>query len=271
VKLSAICTITAAIVLFAGASQAQGSCPSPNSVLNGTYGRQLEGMVMAGNTSPAIGDFNPIVQVGYLTFDGDGKVSGEHDTSFGGGVLPHADPGTYSVNPDCTTGTIFFANNGTSLAFVITGGGEEIKLLYTTAGAVTPGRLRRMGLTSCSSATLGGKSYGYSTHGLIGAGGSNAFPRVGGFVPFADVGQMSFLADGTVTGVEDTKVSGNLLPAQQITGTYTVNADCTGSTNMTIGGLDRSWHFVIVDGGNQMIFIATPTGLVWTGTLDLIE
>ncbi len=272
-KLSAICAIAAAIVLFAGASQAQSSCPNPNSVLNGTYGRQLEGMVAAGNTSPAAA---PIVQVGYMTFDGYGTVSGEHDTSFGGGVIPHSDPGTYSVNPDCTTGTIFFAYNGTSLSFVITGGGEEIKLLYTSLtpagmGAVTPGRLRRMGLTSCSSATLSGKSYGYSTHGLIGSGVSDAFPRVGGFVPFADDGQMSFLADGTVTGADNASISGLLIFGQQITGTYTVNADCTGTTNMTIGGVDRSWHFVIVEGGNEVIFIGTPSGLVWTGTLDLIE
>jgi hypothetical protein len=267
-KLSAICAIAAAIVLFAGASQAQGSCTNPNAVLSGTYGRQLEGKLTGGNTSPAVA---PIVQVGYLSFDGDGHVTGEHDTNLGGGVIPHSDPGTYSVNADCTTGTIFFAYNGTSLSFVITGGGEEIKLLYTVGGAITPGRLRRMSGIPCSSGTLSGKSYGYSTHGLIAAGDSNSFPRVGGFVPFADEGQMSFLADGTVTGADNASISGLITTGQQITGTYTVNADCSGATTMTIGGADRSWHFVIVDGGNQLIFIGTPTGLVWTGTLDLIE
>jgi hypothetical protein len=265
-KLSAIGAIAAAIVLFAGAPQAQSSCT--NNILNGTYGRQLEGMVAEGNSSAAkIGGFVPIVQVGYLTFDGNGNVSGQHDSSLGGFLVPHTDPGTYSVNPDCTTGTIFFAYNGTSLSFVITGGGEEIKVVYTIPGGVTPGRLRRMA-SSCSGSTLNGKSYGYATHGLIGAGSSSAFPRVGGFVPFANGGQMSFSAGGTVTGVDNANVGGVLLPAQQITGTYTLNANCTGATNMTIGGVDRSWHFVIA--GNQVIFIGTPSGLVWTGTLDLI-
>ncbi len=270
-RLSAICAVAAAIVLFAAAPQAQSSCTNPNSILNGTYGRQLEGMTSGGVPAETLGGFIPLVQVGYLTFDGDGKVSGEHDSSLGGTLIPHSDPGTYSVNPDCTTGTIFFPYNGTSLSFVITSGGDEIKVVYRSPGAVTPGRLRRMAAISCSSDTLSGKSYGYSTHGLFGAGVSSAFPRSDGFVPFADGGQISFLADGTLTGVDNASVGGVLVPGQQITGTYTVNADCTGTTNMTIGGADRSWHFVIVGGGNQVIFIGTPTGLVWTGTLDLIE
>jgi hypothetical protein len=34
---------------------------------------------------------------------------------------------------------------------------------------------------------------------------------------------------------------------------------------MTIAGNDRSWHFVILQGADQVIFIGTPSGLVWSG------
>ena len=59
------------------------------------------------------------------------------------------------------------------------------------------------------------------------------------------------------------------LPDQPINGTYSVNSDCTGTTSMTIAGIDSSWHFVILQGAEQIIFIATPSGYVWAGTLSL--
>lgn len=36
---------------------------------------------------------------------------------------------------------------------------------------------------------------------------------------------------------------------------------------MTIAGVDNSWHFVILQDASQIIFVVTPTGYVWAGTL----
>jgi len=36
---------------------------------------------------------------------------------------------------------------------------------------------------------------------------------------------------------------------------------------MTIAGIDQSWHFVILQGTDQIIFVAIPNGFVWAGTL----
>jgi hypothetical protein len=36
---------------------------------------------------------------------------------------------------------------------------------------------------------------------------------------------------------------------------------------MTIAGVDNSWHFVILQDAGQIIFVTTPTGYVWAGTL----
>jgi hypothetical protein len=273
-KQSTICAVVGVVLLLAGLpSRAHSTCSNPYSILNATYGWLAEGMLAAGNTkAPKIGDFIPLVQVGYITFDGNGNFSGAHDTSLGGDLIPHVDSGTYSVNSDCTTGTISFATGiGFTVSIVITSGGQEIKFVSATTGGVTPGTLRLAGVAPCSASALSGKSYGYAAHGLVGAGSGNSFPRVGGFVPFADAGQISFGADGTISGVDNANVGGVVMPGQPVAGTYIVNSDCTGTTTMTIAGVDARWHFVVLQDAEQIIFIATPNGHVWAGTLTGIS
>ena len=120
---------------------------------------------------------------------------------------------------------------------------------------------------SCSASILGGNSYGYATDGLVGAGGGNGFPRIGGFVPFAHAGQISFGTDGSISGVDNESFGGVLMPGQPVAGAYSVNSDCTGTTTMTIAGIDQSWNFVILQGADQIIFVAIPNGFVWAGAL----
>jgi len=264
-----ICTVLGIVLLFVGLPpQAKSTCVNPNSILNATYGWEGHALGAAGNTQGAkIGAFVPFVQVGHLTFDGNGNFSGAHDTNFGGGLLPHVDSGTYSVNSDCTTGTVSFATGvGFNMNIVITSGGQEIKYVGANTGNINSGTLRLMA-ASCSASILSGNSYGYSTDGLVAAGRSNSFPRVGGFVPFAHGGQISFGADGSISGVDNESFGGVLMPGQPIAGTYSVNSDCTGTTTMTIAGVDQSWHFVILQGADQIIFVAIPNGFVWAGTL----
>ena len=266
-KPSIVCTLVAVVFLFVGLTpQASATCPNPNSILQATYGWEGHALGAAGNSQgPKIGAFVPFVQVGHITFDGNGNFSGAHDTNFGAGLLPHNDSGTYSVNADCTTGTVSFATGvGFQMNFVITGGGQEIKYVGNNAGNVNSGTMGLMA-ASCSASILDGNSYGYSTDGLFGAG--SGFPRVGGFVPFTHEGQISFGADGSISGIDNESFAGVLMPSQTVSGTYSVNSDCTGTTTMTIGGVDSSGHFVILQDAGQIIFVATPTGFVWAGTL----
>jgi hypothetical protein len=269
-KTSIVCTLVAVVLLAVLAPRASGTCSNPNSVLNATYGWLADhALGVAGNSkTPKIGDYQPFVQVGHITFDGNGNFSGAHDTGLGGILRPHVDSGTYSVNSDCTTGTISFATGvGFQASIVITSGGQEIKFVSATSGGVNSGTLRLMAATPCSAAVLNGSSYGYASHGVVGVGSGNSFPRLGGFVPFADAGQISFGADGSVSGIDNQNFGGVVMPGLPITGTYSVNADCTGTTTMTDAGVDSSWHFVILRGADQIIFIATPSGYVWAGTL----
>ncbi|HZQ68042.1 MAG TPA: hypothetical protein VFA68_05930 [Terriglobales bacterium] len=88
-----------------------------------------------------------------------------------------------------------------------------------------------------------------------------------GIEPRNDAGQISFAADGSVSGVDNVNLGGVVIASQPVVGTYTVNSDCTGATIMTIAGVDQSWDFVILQGGSQVIFIETPSGVVWAGTI----
>jgi hypothetical protein len=56
---------------------------------------------------------------------------------------------------------------------------------------------------------------------------------------------------------------------QTVTGTYTVNANGTGTMNWTGGGVPRRRHFVIGDGGKQLKYIASSTteGHLYSGTM----
>ena len=268
-KKTISCTLVALVFLFVGlAPQASGTCTNPNSVLHATYGWEGHALGANGDTKmPKTGDFVPLVQVGFLVFDGNGNFAGEHDTSLGGVLLPHVDSGTYTVNSDCITGTVSFVTGvGFTMSIVITGGGQEIKYVGANTGNVNSGTLRLMG-ASCSRNILTGNSYGYATNGLVGTSSGNSFPHAGGFVPFARAGQISFAADGSISGVDNSSFGGVLMPGQQISGTYTVNSDCTGTTTMTIAGVDSSWHFVILPDAGQVIFIASPVGYVWAGSL----
>jgi len=257
------------LALSLGASaQTPDDCSDPNSILNSTYGWQLEGRFEAGVSANAADA--PLVSVGYFTFDGNGNFSGAHDTNLAGRLVPHSDFGTYTVNPDCTTGTISRTSGaGFIMAIVIVGSGEEIK--FVGVNGVAYGTLRRMAAAPCSASTLAGKSYGYATHGLMGSGAPDAFPRIGGFVPFTNAGLISFQSDGNVSGMDNLNLGGVFMPGQSIAGTYSVNPDCTGTTTLTIGGVGHSWNFVILEGGEEVFFIATPSGLVWAGTLTAIN
>ncbi len=257
--------ITAARRSAVPGSATASACPDPNSVLIGSYGWQTEALLAFGS-GPLIGDSTPLVTVGHLTFDGNGSVVGAHVSNAGGELFQIVDSGTYSVNSDCATGTVFLPIFNMSI--VITGGGREIEFVSTRGGHVNSGTLRLIATAPCSASTLTGTSYAYATHGLVAPGlGSAEVPRIGSFVPFSNAGQILFQADGGISGVDNMNLGGVFIPGRPIAGTYTVNSDCTGTTTMTIAGQDRSWSFVILQNANQVNFIATPRSVVWGGTL----
>jgi hypothetical protein len=75
----------------------------------------------------------------------------------------------------------------------------------------------------CTLADAAGR-FGYTSNGSI------VTPALG---PFTAVGHVTFTETGTFTGAQTTSIAGNLVD-ETVQGTYTVNADCTGSATVYV-------------------------------------
>ncbi len=109
----------------------------------------------------------------------------------------------------------------------------------------------------CSNASLQG-TYGYTSIGTI-----TAPPDIAG--PVAEVGTQTFDGRGNTTATATLSSNGTLFPLT-ITGTYTVNPDCTGTFTLQVApfGITVDVLFVIDDGWNEFRAIETDAGFVIT-------
>ena len=109
----------------------------------------------------------------------------------------------------------------------------------------------------CSNAALKG-TFSYTSTGFI-----TAPPALAG--PFAEVGMQSFDGKGGTTATATLSQNGNILQVT-ITGTYTVNPDCTGTLTLQVSPLGITVHvFLAIDNsGTQFQAIETEQGIVIT-------
>ena len=109
----------------------------------------------------------------------------------------------------------------------------------------------------CSNTSVQG-TFAYTSTGAIASP-----PDIAG--PFVEVGTQTFDGKGGTTGAATLSQNGNILPIT-VTGTYTVNSDCTGTATLQVSPIDVTVHvfFVIDDGGNEFQAIETDDGLVIT-------
>jgi hypothetical protein len=214
--------------------------------------------------------------VGRVFLDGNGGVFA---TSTPGAIQTPA--GTYTVNSDCTvsaTLTDAFATPGfpglppteASATFegVVVEAGNEIDLTQTGSSEGTIVTLRKT-KQSCSNDGLF-SAFGISATGLT----TTPSATVGSIpttTPFGIVGR--FVADGAGNLVEDAMAQASPLSNRQLTGTYTVNMDCTGTATLaTADGKKRGANFVIVTQGSDLSngpqtleFAFTDAGVVGSG------
>jgi hypothetical protein len=104
---------------------------------------------------------------------------------------------------------------------------------------------------NCTNTSLSG-SFGYTSMGtLIG-------PEAG---PFVQVGRQTFDGKGNTSATATTNVSGNSFPVS-ISGTYSVNPDCTASMTLNVSPAGITVHadFVITLGGTEFRGTVTDTG-----------
>jgi len=85
---------------------------------------------------------------------------------------------------------------------------------------------------------------------------------------FADVGLLVSNGAGKLLVTQSSSVDGQITRFYTFTGSYTVNANCTGSLTLFTGtiGIPINYDFVIVAGGTQLLLVGTDQGLSVTGT-----
>jgi hypothetical protein len=111
----------------------------------------------------------------------------------------------------------------------------------------------------CSNRTIAG-SWGYTITGST----FNTGPVLSG--PMAVVGRQTYDLRGNITGTQTANLNGNVF-RQVLTGTYTVNPDCTGTMTVFVSppGITGHVDFVVVNGGTEMRVIGTDGGGTSTG------
>jgi hypothetical protein len=84
----------------------------------------------------------------------------------------------------------------------------------------------------------------------------------------ANLGRVVVDGRGGLSGALTISVDGRIARGQHLSGTYVVNADCTGSETFTIGAdpTPRTADFVVSDRGRQIAFLETDPGTVFVGT-----
>jgi hypothetical protein len=108
---------------------------------------------------------------------------------------------------------------------------------------------------ACSQASLQG-TYGFSFHGV------NLKPDGARASEFAGVGLETFDGHGGIISGRLTSTFGGQPAAPTFSGTYSVNADCTGTKTIIIDGQPSHYALVVVDHGRAIETAETDPGTV---------
>jgi hypothetical protein len=110
----------------------------------------------------------------------------------------------------------------------------------------------------CSNRTIFG-NYGFQIEGTI----------LGPNLPLRTLALQHFDGVGSLTTLDHVVVDGNP-PAEEWrpgTGTYSVNANCTGSASIDVGAGNPplTFHFLVVDSGRQILLVVDGAAIRGVG------
>ncbi len=223
-----------------------------NASLRGTYGFLHDGTDINGIPSSAA--------VTQITFDPNtGTFTGENTASHDGVIVTEPVTGTYAIASNCT-GTGIPAG-ATPFSIVVTPRGFLALHLFSEGFAV------KQGSPTCTNAGVDG-DFGFEAMGVFLAGA----PSTTGAVAF--IGQLKLTVDPSGEGVIRGHIAASeggtflALADEPVTGSFTVDANCTGTFTITSKGQSPlNFSFVIVDHGKEMLIIETDANTVVSGTL----
>jgi hypothetical protein len=111
----------------------------------------------------------------------------------------------------------------------------------------------------CDATTVTG-AYGYTLSGTV-------YDNYGYIYMLGAAGRMVSDGNGNLTGTDTLSFDGTIAK-RQYTGTYTMNADCTGSLTLTMpGGGTMHADIVAVNNGKELNMVQTDTAYIVTAVL----
>lgn len=225
-----------------------------NGTLSGEYVYSVNGFGVA----PGV--LVPAAYSGMVTANGNGTLQGSDyisDVDGDGITQPRTYTATYTVNSDCSGSEVVKDSLGETadLDFFVADQGSRVEFIQTDAGLVISGEAQPLPGGTCSDATLSG-SYGYAAAGWL------IPPLVPSLTGEAGAGQYTAVGAGHFSGVETVSVGGTLY-GENITGTYQVNSNCTGSSVLQDSqGNTFHFQFVVSPNGQQINSIETDSDFV---------
>jgi hypothetical protein len=217
--------------------------------------------------------------VGRISFDGSGNVLASNSAT---GAM-NVKIGSYTVNTDCTVSISLsdtFATAGgitgnsdtkkvplaIALEGIIVSNGNEVDAIQTgnTSAAVITLQ-RTTSFNACTNSSLNG-AYGFLAVGVEAEPGGTTGGTIPTIAPFQLIGR--FNADGAGNFVTDNLSQQSSSSVRRlVTGTYTVNTDCTGTAKLTDAtGRSRNVNFVIANDSTS----STPNTSAQAPTVQLV-
>lgn len=236
-----------AIAMMIAAKPASAACS--NATLKGVYG-YYHGRPGGGSTIKTV--------VGQFTADGAGSLTVSWTLTANGVISTGTSTGTYSIAKNCT-GTMTFSNEDYSPAdfsLVMDDSLQGFQMIQTDSDTAQTG----FALAEGAGVTCG----------LIGKAQTYAVNLAGVLYPSLDidiiVGHLTADGHGNLSGNETSSVDG-VISTASVTGTYTENADCTGTAQITpLGSATTNFNTVLVNEGKEQLLIETDNNTLVAGT-----
>jgi hypothetical protein len=237
------------LVALIAAVPAASATACTNATLTGVYGSVESGLN---------GSLEPAASITQVSMDGAGNLTGWQTKSTDGTIVTYTSTGTYQVNSDCT-GTVTWINQDGSTRhddFYLNSANKGGFLIQTDASHVQSGVFVAQGKTTC---TDKGVKKTYSVE-LTGTDLSVGQVALGG--------QLKLNGTGSISGTATLSLDGTIYNSVSVTGTYTINSNCTGTAQITPQGLSAiNLSLVVVDADKEMLVVETDTNTIVSGTL----
>ena len=237
------------IVLMTAVPAAHGATCT-NASVSGIYGIISSGLN---------GSLQPATSVNRVVADGAGNATGVATKSIDGQLVTYNFTGTYQISKDCT-GTATWTNQQGATEhdnLYLNNGKKGAFLIQTDGNHVQSSTALAMGTATCTD--LGVKhSYSMQLTGTVISIGQVAIG-----------GELALNGTGSIKGTATLSLNGTIDNALPVSGTYTINSDCTGTAQITPQGMSPiNLSLLVVSADKQIMAIETDNNTIVSGMLQ---